>query len=49
MIDECLKDDKYTKGREKARSEAWLYQGEGAKRAADYIERKLAEIRGKEA
>ena len=37
LIDECIEDSSYRKGREKARSEIWVNIGEGAARSADFI------------
>ena len=44
MIDECLSDTKYTEGREELRRQIWAYRGEGAKRTAEYLINKHAEI-----
>ena len=41
LIRECLGDERLQAGREKARTETWMYRGEGAKRAVDYIEKLL--------
>lgn len=38
LIDTCLSDNKYAAGRNLARQETWVYQGEGARRVADYIQ-----------
>lgn len=37
MIETCLENPQYVKGREEVRIETWKYQGEGAKRAVDYL------------
>ena len=37
LIDRCLSDPFYKKGRERARKEGWAYPGEAAKRVADYL------------
>lgn len=37
MIDECIQDPKYAKGRQEAREETWEYKGEGTKRAVEYL------------
>ncbi len=37
LIDECLTDPQYAKGRMAVKKEAWVHTGEGAKRAADYL------------
>ncbi len=42
MIDDCLEDESFTESRHQVRDEAWAYQGEGATRMADYLERKLS-------
>lgn len=48
MIDQCLTDPRYAEGRRQVRQETWMYPGEGARRAADYLENKLRELTGKE-
>ncbi|MEY8521490.1 CDP-glycerol glycerophosphotransferase family protein [Lachnospiraceae bacterium 38-10] len=40
MIDECIQDPKYAKGRQEAREETWEYKGEGTKRAVEYLLKK---------
>lgn len=45
MIDTCIEDPKYAEQREIARSETWMYRGEGVKRAADYIMNKVEQLR----
>ena len=37
LIDNCIDDPSFTKGRQKARNDIWANIGEGAKRSADYI------------
>ena len=44
VIDACLEDPKYAEGRRQVKSETWEYFGQGAVRAADYIEQKLNEL-----
>ena len=44
VIDECLGNDKYSKGRALAREEAWAYPGESAARVAEYIVRKYEDL-----
>ena len=44
IIDKCLSDEKYAKGRDEARKETWEYPGDGASRAADFIEKIYQEI-----
>lgn len=50
MIDDCLREESYKRSRHEVLRETWAHKGEGAVRAADYIERKLLEItnQGKE-
>ncbi len=49
MIDEAIDDPKYKAERDKARSETWVYPGEGASRAADAIMAKYKELTETEA
>lgn len=44
MIDTCLSDPRYAQGRREARAQSWEHPGEGAARAADYLERKYLEL-----
>ena len=44
IIDECLNDTRYAKGRDEARSEAWEHMGEGAVRTVDYLMKKYREL-----
>ena len=44
VIDECLSNEKYSKGRALAREEAWAYPGESAARVAEYIVRKYEDL-----
>lgn len=44
MIDECIQDPKYAKGRQEAREETWEYKGEGTQRAVEYLLTKYEEI-----
>ncbi len=37
MIEACLTDEKYASGRDEVRRETWVYPGEGAKRAVDWL------------
>ena len=48
MMDDCIQNPKYARGRDEVRSETWVHIGEGAARAADYLMRKNAEITAKE-
>ncbi|SCW66740.1 CDP-Glycerol:Poly(glycerophosphate) glycerophosphotransferase [Ruminococcaceae bacterium YRB3002] len=41
LIDSCIDDPEYARGREKVRQETWVNIGEGASRMADYITAKL--------
>ena len=45
VIDECIEDTKYQRGRDEARQETWCYMGEGTKRVVDYIINKYSEIK----
>ena len=45
VIDECIDHPGYAEAREKARQETWMYRGEGAERAAEYLIRKLNELK----
>lgn len=44
-IDTCLKDPRFAKGREEARSETWEYYGEGTQRTVDWLVNKLLQLR----
>ena len=44
MVQQCLTDPKYAQGRDAARAQTWVYPGEGAVRAADYLEQKVKEL-----
>ncbi len=44
MIDECIDDPRYASEREAVRRETWVYPGEGAVRAADYLIHKFEEL-----
>ena len=48
LINECITDPQYEKGRKEVREETWMYPGEGAKRAADYLCEKYDELAVKE-
>ncbi|MCQ2502430.1 MAG: CDP-glycerol glycerophosphotransferase family protein [Saccharofermentans sp.] len=43
LIDRCIEDPSFEKGRDKAREEAWCHIGEGAKRAVDLVMQKYSE------
>ena len=40
LIESCLNDKEFSKGRDEAREETWAYIGEGAKKTVDYLESK---------
>lgn len=40
MIDECIQDPKYARGRQEAREETWEYKGKGTERAVEYLLKK---------
>ena len=44
LIDTCLTDPRYAEGRQQVKRETWMYEGEGAKRAVDYLLAKYDEI-----
>lgn len=44
MIDTCLEDPKYSKGREEVRNETWEYFGEGTKRTVDWLLNKYSQL-----
>lgn len=44
MIDTCLEDPRFAKGRDEARSETWEYYGEGTKRTVDWLVNKYEQI-----
>ncbi|MBQ4092707.1 MAG: CDP-glycerol glycerophosphotransferase family protein [Firmicutes bacterium] len=44
LIDSCLNDSRFTKSRSEAKAETWMHEGEGAKRAADYLIAKYEEL-----
>ena len=47
VIDSCLKDTHYVEGRKKVKKETWEHEGEGAKRAVDYLLKKYGELQNK--
>ena len=49
MIDECLSNQKYAEGRNRARKDTWAHQGESAERTADFLINKYLEIKNAEA
>ena len=48
VIDTCLTSSEYDEGRREVRAETWVYPGEGAERAAEYLIRKYNELTNKE-
>lgn len=44
MIDTCLEDPKFAKGREEVRNETWEYFGEGTKRTVDWLLNKYSQL-----
>lgn len=44
LIDRCIEDPSFAKGRDKARAETWVPMGEGAKRTVDFIMKKYDEV-----
>ena len=44
VIDGCIDSSEYAEAREKARQETWMYRGEGAVRAADYLIQKIRSL-----
>ena len=44
LIDTCLTDPKYAKGRAEVKKETWVYPGEGAERAVAYLINKYEEL-----
>ncbi len=45
LIDECLTDPKYAKGRQEVKSETWEHFSQGAVRTADYLINKYEELK----
>ena len=48
LIDKCIDDPSFSESRHQVKSEAWVYEGEGAKRAADWLMKKYEKIRTEE-
>ncbi len=44
LIDRCLEDPSFARGRDKARAETWVPMGEGTKRTVDFIMGKYNEV-----
>jgi len=49
VIEECLNDNRYSAGRERARRETWVHRDEGASRVVDYLLTKNKKISVSEA
>lgn len=47
MIDECISNPEFAKGRDEVRSECWNCYGEGTKVTVDYLLKKYEEVTGK--
>ena len=45
LIDKCIDDPSFSRGRDKARAETWVHLGEGAKRSVDFIMEKYNEVK----
>ena len=48
LIDECISDPVYAEGRRQVKAETWVFEDQGAERAADYLIAKYEELSGKE-
>lgn len=44
LVRQCLTESRFAQGRDLARAQTWVYPGEGAVRAAEYLETKLKEF-----
>lgn len=44
LIDSCLSDEQYIKGRQEVKAETWEFVGQGAERTADYLINKYEEL-----
>lgn len=44
LIDSCLSDEQYIKGRQEVKAETWDFVGQGAERTADYLINKYEEL-----
>ncbi|MCF0128721.1 MAG: CDP-glycerol glycerophosphotransferase family protein [Pseudobutyrivibrio sp.] len=47
IIDKCIDDPRFAKGRDQARAESWEHVGEGAVRTVDWLIKKHEELEGK--
>lgn len=45
VIDSCIDSEEYKSGRDKARKETWMYQGQGTTRTVDYIINKYRSLK----
>lgn len=45
VIDSCIDSEEYKSGRDKAREETWMYQGQGTTRTVDYIINKYRSLK----
>ena len=43
-MDSCLSEERFKTGRDEVRREVWEYPGEGAKRAADFLQEKYRSL-----
>jgi len=48
LIDTCLENESYAKGRKEVKAETWEHAGEGAVRTADYLIQRYEELLSKE-
>ena len=48
LIDKCIDDPSFSESRHQVKAEAWVYEGEGAKRAADWLLKKYEELKATE-
>ncbi len=47
LIDKCIEDPSFSKGRDQARAETWVPMGNGAELAVDFVMKKQAELKAK--
>ena len=48
LIDRCIEDPSYSESRHQVKAEAWVYEGEGAVRAAEWLMKKHEQVKKKE-
>lgn len=48
LIDSCIGDNRFAEGRREVKAETWAHEGEGARRAAQYLMNKYDELMQKE-